>query len=238
MVLVLLKAEPPPAPGIEASAEPIDTPSLRYVSAQATVIFAARPSRVPDLRARLFAAGLPADALAPLDALGLKLENAAEVAGGLVVRPDTLIPRAVVAVTLQNPIDTEALRTQLKAAPAGPADTYQIAVRNFPVYYRECPDRVLVFATELADLTPALNPGGHHLPADVRATVDRVPPDSVAWLATGVQDWASVPAVELGQKFLDRTGPNRLKGVTAAWAALPPDGAAVVRRRNAAGEWE
>ena len=225
-------APPPPQSGDE----PIDSPGLRFVPAAATVVFAAKPSRLPDLRGRLLAAGLPATALAPLDSAGLRLEAAEEVAGGLVVLPDTLIPRAVVAVTLADPIDREALRAKLQAARAGPADTFQFTPRGVPAYYRERDRRTLVFATELGDLEFEANPGGRHLPADVRATIARVPGQSLAWLATGEQDWASVPAVALAAKFAGRDV-DKLKSVTAAWAALPPEGEAVVRRRLS-GEWE
>lgn len=229
-------SEPAVVPVATPSDEPIDAPGLRYVPASATVVFAARPSSVPDLRARLLAAGLPANALAPLDAAGLKLDEADDIAGGLVVLPDTLIPRAVVAVTLRNPIDREALRAKLQAAAAGPADTYQFSVRGVPAFYREREGKTLVFATELKDLDFEANPGGSHLPVAVRATIGRVPTGSLAWLATGVQEWAGVPAVALGAKFLGRDA-DPLKGVTAMWAALPAEGEAVVRRR-VGGEWE
>ena len=230
------KPDPVVAPVPSPSAAPIDAAGLRFVPATATVVFAARPSLVPDLRARLVSAGLPTDTLAPLDAIGLQLESAEEIVGGLVVLPDTLIPRAVVAMTLQNPIDREAVRAKLQAAAVAPPDTFQCSIRGVPAFYRVRTEQSLVFATELKDLDFEANPGGKHLPADVRATIARVPAGSLAWLTTGEQDWASVPAVALGEKFLKRDAAE-LKGVTAAWAALPVEGAAAVHRR-VDGEWE
>lgn len=212
-------------------AEPIDTPSLGHVPALATVVFAARPASLPELRARLLGAGLPSEALAPLDAVGLPLEDIEELAGGLVVLPDTLIPRAVVVLTLSDRTDVSRFRTRSKAILAGPANTYQISVRGVPVFSREQSAQTLVLATDQNDLTSVATPGGRHLRSDVQATVARVPDSSRAWLATAVQDWSRVPAVALGQKFLKADGPDRLAGVSALCVSVPAEGEPVIERR-------
>jgi hypothetical protein len=86
-----------------------------------------------------------------------------------------------------------------------------------------------VFASDPKDLNgqEALrNRGSSHLPAGLRASMDRLSPASVAWTATDVAAWDEKPVVKLlAEGARQPAFRRRLQGVRAAAAglALEPD---------------
>jgi hypothetical protein len=235
VALFLRPAGPPPAPSKPPTTwPPAAVPGLAYLPADATVAAAIQPRAIKNYLDRTnsdrSAVVLPAEAGRLFDSLGLRADQVEAVVAGVVVRDNNPLPPLVVVVTVAPPFDEAAFWKAVKADrdPDAPG-RYKADLNGFPVYAAKAADGVFAFASRTADLDgleARAGKGGPPLSADLRESVAKLSPASVAWAATGSADWANKPELKLWATLAKR--PDALKqlaGATAAavGVALEPD---------------
>ena len=234
-VAIFLRPPPaPPAPLKPPSTwPPAAVPGLAYLPPDATVVAAIQPRAAKHYADRKGIdpfANLPTEVRTYLDKTGLRLESVEAVAVGVVVQDINPLPPLVVVMTAAPPFDDAKFWEALKAeADPDVPGRCRADLGGLPVFAAKAADGVFVAATrpeDLDDLPSRAGRGSSHLSSDVRDSMGRLSPASVAWAATGTANWADLPVLKLWAGLAKRS--ELLKpfaGVTAGavGVALEPD---------------
>lgn len=221
-------AQAPPAPPAPPPPPVVTTPravtGLKFIPKDAQLVVAVQPAALDEYAkthgrtadALLAEVGVPEDLLATLRDAGLP--PAAVQSLVLAANVDDL--RAVLVLTLREPLkDDGKFRDALKIQGRDPAT---VDLGGFPLLMAKANDRTYVFALNDAGLTAAKTPtaGYADLRPQVRESIDKLDPASVAWVATDNKDWAKLPQ----WKLLGDRGPSglvkKLDGVRAVAAGV------------------
>jgi len=200
--------EPPSA--VSNVTPPAQLVGLGYLPADYNVVFAVQPSPLlahaarthEDPRDLLARAGVPIQALAALDQIGLTLPQIDHVAGGSLLGNEGDGLRIAIVLVLKQPLaDEDAFLKKLKAKPAaGKKTRYTVELAQLA---RVSPT-VWVFGLSDKDFIAidqgGSGPGGKQFRGSeaegLRQMIGSVPPDAAAWIAADDErDWTQKPLV-------------------------------------------
>ena len=210
---------------------PLAVRGLGYLPKDTNVAFAVQPGALltyaertkADPKELLIRAGVPAAVFTTLDQLGVELDQIQSLVGGLTLANDSLIPRAVVVLTLRKKLaDPAAFLKQLKAQPikgvAG-STRYKVTVANLPMELAILDAGPYLFATDAKDLDAISSPltAPDQLTTGLRESLTKLSPASFAWVATDSEEWGKKPAITLAAQALKQPDlPARLATLRAA----------------------
>jgi len=147
--------------------------------------------------------GLPAEIFTDLTDVGLGPEKLQHITVAL--RVEELPPRAVIVLSLREPVKDQArLRQKLKATVKDPTrrEVWTVSLPNIPLYsfsMTAIDDTTYLLCSNIVDLELGKKPHGGigDLNLGLKESIERLSPSSFVWVASGNEDWAKFKAVEL-----------------------------------------
>lgn len=216
------KPAPPEPPPELITISPAQLSGLGYLPAECNVLFAAQPGPIlayasrthQDPRELLTRTGVPPQALAALDQIGLTLPQIDHIAGGVFIGDEGEELRLALVLVLKQPLANEdEFLNKLKAKPlAGKKSHWGIAIERVPVspVLAKVSPTVWVFGLNERDFSAVekggFGPGGTQFRGTesegLRKMIASVPPDAAVWIvADDERDWTQKPLV----KFVARS---------------------------------
>ncbi len=204
------RRSPEPAGSPATATSPLEFAGLGYLPPDANIVLAVRPGPVLAYAERtgqdpltvLARAGIPANALATLDRLGLPLSQIDHLAAGIRV-PDADLGelRFAIALVLRQPLANEERflsQTKARRSTKDGKTRYEAEFNGIPVKLAKASGTVWVFGWSDRDLDPTETGGKTQLSVGLRETIgEQVPINSAGWVATDTARWADKPLVKL-----------------------------------------